>query len=268
MSPSPLPRSSPRSKRAKMLIDMFSYPTSPHIVLCYHSVANFDWKYNVTPNDFYQQISYLLTGYRPVTLDQLTTSVTPSFTLTFDDGYKSILNTKEYLKTNNIKPVLFLLAKPENLNHRETENQLELLSDRDIRLLITDGWEIGSHGSQHPDYWQLTDRDIRAEIIESKKILESKYQVPVRYFSYPKGRYTPPIINRVKLAGYQKAVITGGMLINNQTDPYLIPRICINHHHHLTNFKKELQIPAIVIRHLTKKFGGRLLAKLYGHFLN
>ena len=242
---------------------MLSLPTSPLVVLCYHSIGDFDWTYNVTLPDFRRQIDFLLTQYQPVTLNKILVSPPKSFALTFDDGYKSILNTREYLKTNHIKPVLFLLADPENLNHQQTANHLELLNEKDIRLLIADGWEIGSHGSRHPDYWKLTDEEIYSEIVESKKIIESKYQIPVKYFSYPKGRYTSQIINQVKTAGYQKAVITGGSLIDNQTNPYLIPRICINHHHRLTNFKKELQVPTIVVRHLAKRLGGRLLAKLY-----
>ncbi len=241
----------------------FISPLPPKsIILCYHSIGDKSWDYNVTITNFKQQIEYLLTLYQPTTLEKILDTTAPSFVLTFDDGYQSILQIKDFLKSKNIRPTLFLLSDNHNIDHQETDNHLKLLTDSDIQSLIKDSWEIGSHGSQHQDYWRLSSADTSSEIIDSKKILESKFKIPIKYFAYPKGRYTAHIVNTVKQAGYQLAVTTDDGTLDKSVNPYLLPRLIIDRTHNFIEFKRVLTITSITARKIIKKIGGRLLAKL------
>lgn len=232
------------------------------IILCYHSVGGPSWDYNVKLNDFKKQIEYLLTQYQPTTLDKIITATTPSFVLTFDDGYKSVFKIHDFLKSKNIYPTLFLLSDKKNLNHQEIDNNISLLKNHQVRKLIASGWEIGSHGSQHRDFWQLKPDKVYSEIVESKNNLTKRFGVPIRYFSYPKGRYSQAIVNEVKNAGYKMAVTMDDGVLSKTTNLYTIPRIGVDNTHDLEEFKRILTIPTITARSFIKKLGGKLLAKL------
>jgi peptidoglycan/xylan/chitin deacetylase (PgdA/CDA1 family) len=231
------------------------------IILCYHSVGGPGWDYNVKLNDFKDQIEYLLTLYTPTTLSKIITTTTPSFAITFDDGYKSIIKIREFLKFKKIYPTLFLLSDKKNLNHLEIDNNISFLKNHQVRKLIVAGWEIGSHGSQHRDFWQLKPDEIYSEVVESKKALEKRFGIPIKYFSYPKGRYTPQIVTVVKQAGYTLAVTMDDGLLNHNTDNHLLPRIGIDQTQDFAEFKRILTIPTIITRGFIKKIGGKLLAK-------
>ena len=250
----------------RSILYQLTYSISPKtpksIILCYHTVGGPGWDYNVKLDDFKRQIDYLLTRYKPTTLGKIFTSSQPSFAITFDDGYKNIFKIHQYLESKKIYPTIFILSDKKHLNHQELDNNISLLKNWQIRKLISLGWEIGSHGSQHHDFWKIADADISSEIVESKKILESKFKVPVNYFSYPKGRYTPFIVNAVSQAGYKLAVTTDDGILNQTSNPYLIPRLVIDRTHSFSEFKRVLTISSITARKIIKKLGGRLLAKL------
>ncbi|MBI2465448.1 polysaccharide deacetylase family protein [Candidatus Shapirobacteria bacterium] len=239
-----------------------SSKTPDKIILCYHSVGGPSWDYNVKLNDFKDQIDYLLTLYQPTTLDKIITATAPSFVLTFDDGYKSIFKIHEFLKTENIYPTLFLLSDKKNLNHQEIDNNISLLKNHQVRKLIASGWKIGSHGSQHQDYWQLKPNEISSEIVKSKSDLEKRFGVPISCFSYPKGRYSPAIIDAVKNAGYKMAATMDDGILDKTTNLYTIPRIGVDKTLNIDEFKRVLAISTITARGIVKKLGGKLLAKL------
>jgi peptidoglycan/xylan/chitin deacetylase (PgdA/CDA1 family) len=238
-----------------------SSATPPKIILCYHSVGGPGWEYNVKIGDFKQQIEYLLSKFQSTTLDKIIGADSPSFSITFDDGYKSITGIREYLQDKKIRPTLFLLSNSENLDHQETENNIRLLNHRDVRKLINSGWEIGSHGSQHRDYWNLRDEEIYSEIVESKKDLESRFQMPIKYFSYPKGRYTSKIVDIVKKAGYKLAVTMDDGILSSQTNHFLIPRVGVDRTQDFTEYKRILATSTILTRKLIKQIGGKPLAR-------
>lgn len=236
-------------------------------ILCYHSISNDNWRHSISLETFVKQIDYLLAHYKPATFLDITKIITgttkeptsPVFVINFDDGYKNILQTKDYLKNKNIKPVLFVLAKPENADQTELKNTNEFLTKDDIKSLISDGWEIGSHGVTHKDFWTLSPADIQKEIIESKKILEQTYGINIRYFSYPRGRYSKEIIEAVKNAGYELGVSMDDGDITVGTNPYILPRIGIDKTHEFDEFKLTMLEPVVQTRKFIKNFAGGIV---------
>lgn len=97
-----------------------------------------------------------------------------------------------------------------------------------VRELHSLGFEIGAHTIQHPILTTCSDVDALREIGGAKESLESIIKGRVASFAYPNGLADRDFIERdvhlVKSCGYRSAVITGGGVVNAQTDPYLLPR--------------------------------------------
>jgi len=88
----------------------------------------------------------------------------------------------------------------------------EMLTPVEVRELARRGFEIGAHSCTHPILATVDAVRARAEITDSKRILEEVIGAPVRAFAYPNGRpghdYRPEHVTMVKDAGYSAAVST------------------------------------------------------------
>lgn len=87
------------------------------------------------------------------------------------------------------------------------------LEASDLRLLASQGHEIGSHTLSHPILSFCDDAQAYAEIAESREVLASMIGAPIQSFSYPNGKpgidYAPKHVEMVRKAGYASAVSTG-----------------------------------------------------------
>jgi peptidoglycan/xylan/chitin deacetylase (PgdA/CDA1 family) len=240
-------------------------------IMCYHSVGDDNWEHGVTFGTFKKQIDYLTYRYKAITFKDVLDIISgksinpeyPSFALTFDDGYKDIMSVKDYLKEKGIKPVLFLLSDSEKSVKDELKNSKQMLDANDIKLLIKEGWEIGSHSATHKDFWHLSDEEINTEVVESKKTLEEKYGVAVNYFSYPRGRYTKKVISAVKEAGYKMAVSMDDGKITAGIDQFTLPRVGVMRNHDFSEFKTIMKSSAIQTRAYLKNFAGGVLKNYF-----
>ncbi len=238
------------------------------VVICYHGIGIDDWQYNISLEEFKKQVDVILKLRTPMSLSQLTEYIQgkrkiekPSFVITFDDGYKNVLNCLEYLKNKDIKPGVFLLSNEDGVNRSEMGNSLELLTSKDVSNLVSAGWEIGSHGATHQDFSCLSTDEITKEIKVSKSDLEKNLVTEVQYIAYPKGRYTNSILDEVKQAGYKLGLTMDDSFISRQTNPLLVPRIGVDKSHKIYEFKGSFSPTVIKLRHLLKKIN---INKIYG----
>ncbi len=247
----------------RILFSVFGIVSKPAqiVVYCYHSISSGDGKFDVSDENFKKQIDFLLANFKPISTDDLIDYLDgkkdinePSFVLSFDDGYKDLLNIKDYLPALGIKPIAFVLAKPENVNRLELRMDKQFLTSSDILSLQKAGWEIGCHSLTHANLQKLTDHELNSEIVDAKHVLES-LGVPVKYFAYPKGKYDQKIIRVVKDAGFKGAFSTDYQNITVDSDRFAIPRIGVVRSHTLTEFRGVGSRLAIVI----KKLGSYLL---------
>lgn len=222
-------------------IDRVLGKTNPIVILCYHSIANDNWHFSVSPEKFKKQILYMLAHYKPVSLSDVMNHLNGqknlnkfSFVITFDDGYKNIISIKKFLSQLSIKPTVFILGAPKNkINWESLGKKSKLLSKNDIEDLKKSDWEIGYHGSTHTLLTKL-DGDLKQELVS-----------PYKYFAYPKGRYSNKIISRLKKMDYKLAMTMDDSIISTKTNIYKIPRIGVDRTHSYLEFK-TLASPSVV----------------------
>jgi peptidoglycan/xylan/chitin deacetylase (PgdA/CDA1 family) len=75
----------------------------------------------------------------------------------------------------------------------------------EIRDLAGRGFAFGSHARTHPDLTRLSPEDLRREIGDSKREIESRLAAPVRSLSYPFGRSNDRVRREAERAGYRAA---------------------------------------------------------------
>ncbi len=211
-------------------------------ILCYHSIGSDGWRFSVKLSEMEKQMKYLLMSYEYVTLTDIENHIKgkkvitkPSFSVTFDDGYTSVMESIDMFKKLHIKPTAFVLSDPKNANRAEMENQLPLMSFANIKKLHKSGWTIGSHTMTHPHL--TSDNNTELEINKSKKTLEKKLGIKIRYFAYPKGGFNTNIIKQVKNAGYKMALSVQDGEINSKTNIFAVPRIGVDGTHNFREFK-------------------------------
>ena len=191
------------------------HPTSDPIpILMYHVIANppaqaRDPELYVSGEDFARQIGWLeRQGYHTVTLRdaylhwRFGRSVpTHPLVLTFDDGYHSqFANAAPVLHSRGWAAVL-------NLEVRNTTRSWGL-SEKQVKLLIADGWELAAHTLTHPDLTQLSAPDLEHEVAGSREALRKMFGERVDFFCYPAGRLNENVVQAVRSAGYFGATTT------------------------------------------------------------
>ena len=75
------------------------------------------------------------------------------------------------------------------------------LSEKQVRLLIRDGWELAAHTLTHPDLTQLPAAELRHEVAGSRAELRATFGVPVDFFCYPAGRFNDEVVAAVEPPG-------------------------------------------------------------------
>jgi peptidoglycan/xylan/chitin deacetylase (PgdA/CDA1 family) len=105
----------------------------------------------------------------------------------------------------------------------------ELMNWDDLRMLVSQGFAIGSHTHSHPVLSRIPPQAQRAELIKSKALIESHLDVPVRTMAYPVGGYEHFNLDTKRIAaecGYEAAFsfLTGGNDASH-LDPFDMKRV-------------------------------------------
>jgi glycosyltransferase involved in cell wall biosynthesis/peptidoglycan/xylan/chitin deacetylase (PgdA/CDA1 family) len=97
-----------------------------------------------------------------------------------------------------------------------------------VRMLHSQGFEIGAHTTHHPILNECTPQQAFVEIAGCKEELEAIIRAPVLSFAYPNGRpgkdFSAEHVDMVKTAGYRHAVTTSSGVARIDTDPLQLPR--------------------------------------------
>lgn len=236
------------------------------VIFSYHSIARDEWRFSIDPNVFRRHMELLLEQYRPITLSEVGEFVRgartidhPSFVVTFDDGYRDVLAMKDFLFEKGIRPALFVLSDTNRADGGELGTSREFLSTSEIRMLHESGWEIGCHSATHGDFWAMSPSQIRQETVDAKALLEKRLGFPIRYFAYPRGRYTPTARQLIREAGYELALSMDDGFLSVKTDPFIVPRVGVDRTHSPGEFRAIHTDAAILFRKIAKKFIGRFL---------
>jgi len=126
--------------------------------------------------------------------------------LTFDDGWLGFYeNAWPILKDYGFSATVFLITDYVGQTSGWDYKKAPHLSWNQIRELADNGIEFGSHGASHVDLRRLDDKRFAYELAGSKRTIEDKIGQPVKYLSYPFGRYNRRVIEAAKRAGYERA---------------------------------------------------------------
>ncbi len=244
-------------------IDNILQTKNSAVVLCYHSISNDAWRFSTKPELFILHINKLLMhGYNFITVNELLENLqtnkpmTKSVVLTFDDGYKNILRTEQFLEQLKIKPCIFVIADTENYNFGELalNTKKDFLSIDDIKMLYRNGWSVGAHSLTHINFSGISKAQIKEEVITAKEKLQADLGINIDYFAYPKGNYTSDVLKYIRSAGYTAAFSMDDAALTSNTDLLTIPRVGIDSSHGINEVLWTISPSVIKFRKFIKKF--------------
>lgn len=240
-------------------------------VLMYHRVLeqappeDTNWHY-VLADEFRKQLKMMdKLGYTPITFydyhlyleDKLTLPKKPII-ITFDDGYLDTYDiAMPILLEFNMSAVIFALGN-RNLKRavweeRDRQDRCPLMTDEQLEIADSLGFEIGAHSMNHLDLTKTKDDELYAEIVKSKKEIENLLAKPVYTFAYPYGRINEKIRKMAVDAGYTFAcgVYTGPYRFGD--DLFDIRRLAINYNTGTVQYLLRLLTPYQFIEWLYAK---------------
>ena len=189
-------------------------------ILTYHRVDEVKGdRLVVAPETFRQQMEWLRRReIRVVDLNTLTESLqhprkgVRQIAITFDDGYEDnhrfawpILRSFGYTATLFVPAALIGTEHPLPVE-RPRVAPAPLLTWEQLREMSQDGIAVGSHGLTHHRLTRLSLAQVKAEVTESKRVLEEKLGRAADWFCYPSGAFTFEVVRLVQWAGYHGAV--------------------------------------------------------------
>lgn len=215
-------------------------------IFTYHNISNnYQDEWATTPLIFRLDMEWLAKkGYKGISLREFYKDIKQEkvFVLTFDDGYKDFFTTAmPILNKLNFSATIFIVSKlVGDINYwQKRELQSELLNWEEIRKIIDMGYEIGSHGLYHDDFFRLSQEELEKEIAGSKKLIESIIDELVVSFSYPWNRCNEQIIEIVKKAGYKYAAIHKRVCRNDfETNQFQLARRSMSNRNSVKRFIK------------------------------
>jgi len=121
------------------------------------------------------------------------------------DLFLEILKECDYV---TIQSILQQMASVNGMKAEKYLGECWMLSWDEINDMDPSLVDFGSHGLTHRIFTVTAHDLIRAELAESKRIIEEKTGRGVDFFAYPNGDYNERIKNLVREAGYQAAIAT------------------------------------------------------------
>jgi peptidoglycan/xylan/chitin deacetylase (PgdA/CDA1 family) len=136
-------------------------------------------------------------------------------TTSWDDGDRFDLKLAELLRSRGIRGTFYVPATP--YRGRSALDRTEL------RVLSSEGFEVGAHGFSHKLLWRLPAEELAREVGPCKPILEDILGTEVRMFCYPRGRYDSNVTHTLKEAGYWGARTVRMLATRLEFNPFEMP---------------------------------------------
>jgi peptidoglycan/xylan/chitin deacetylase (PgdA/CDA1 family) len=242
------------------VVDIAPQLASTPLLLMYHSIGPADddpFHITVRPRRFEDQMRLLdRLGIRGTSVRELLG--TPAgdapgrrVGLTFDDGYQDfVTEAMPVLARHGFTATVFVVAG--RLGQQNVWDQpgprKALMSAEDVRLAADSGMEIGSHGLRHKPLPPLGDDALRAEVEQSRAVLQDLTGQRVDGFCYPFGVLTQREVEAVRSAGYAYGCAVLG---SDLTGRYALPRTFIG------DRDSAARMAAKWFRHLLTRQAGR-----------
>lgn len=175
------------------------------ITLMLHEISEINFTGVDLPNSKLEELCKIVSenGFKFCSAEQYFSSNDKSklFICSFDDGYTSVLKYGlPILSRFNFTATVFVctnhIGQTNAWNPKDKTNRQHMTME-ELHLLKNQGWEIGSHGTNHISFNRLSEAEILSNITESKNILSSHFG-NINSFAYPYGDTSPFIEELVK----------------------------------------------------------------------
>jgi len=197
-------------------------------ILTYHRVGAFrnDHVPTVSGCVFQRQLALLARWrYRVLSLMELVEPLEQgrpmprrSVVITFDDGYAETYHVAwPLLKRAGFPSTVFVTPGEVGRPGFATWDQLTEMA--------CNGTVIGSHTMHHRYLPEVKDDHLNEELVESKRVIESRIGRPIDFISYPIGGFTAQAQRIVKDAGYRAACTTNRRALEDGIDRFALRRI-------------------------------------------
>ncbi len=181
---------------------------------------------SMTADSLRALLAWLDRRFRFLSPEEFLESNRPGVMMTFDDGFANHVEVALPILEEFSAPAVFFVPsrhvdhpddwlpserarlsrcglKPEDLPQGLGHEVFDGLGREGLRVcaehpLIT----VGSHTVDHPRLVELRDDELRQQLMQSKKVLESALQSPVDLLSYPFGDYDGRVAAAAEAAGY------------------------------------------------------------------
>lgn len=209
------------------------------VMLMYHSVApgngTPEWPWAVSMQRFRKQLDFLAAeGWATPTMNELVAAperwTGRTAVITFDDGYVDNLAAWEELQHRGMRATWFMVSGSigrEPTWPTDGRPSGRLLDVTELRAMQTTGMEIGSHTVNHVRLTEVNDNQLRAELTDSKAVLEDALGSEVSSFAYPYGIWDARSVNAVREAGYRAACTTRTGWALRDGDPCQLRRLSV-----------------------------------------
>lgn len=113
--------------------------------------------------------------------------------LTFDEGYEAGYTEQilETLKNNNVKAAFFITA-----HYVNTQPEL-------VQKMINEGHTIGNHTVNHKSMPELSEEEIRKEVMDLHTSIYQKFGYDMKFIRPPKGEFSEKSIAYTNSLGYK-----------------------------------------------------------------
>ncbi len=208
-------------------------------VLCYHRFGTRNEGWEISAERFEQHLVWMKErGYTSVRLSDVERFLSGDsvhlprqpILITVDDGYRSYLKVAHpLLQKHGFSAVLFIY--PEFISKGSAA-----LTWEQLRSLIADGAEVGSHSFTHTNLARLAatlpvdqfQRRLQRELAGSREEIEKRLGISVSALSYPYGTYDETILAAAKDAGYRLAFTVNAAPNGPDAHPLSIGRFLVS----------------------------------------
>ncbi len=193
---------------------LFALPVKSAVIIQYHHVdTNSPSVTSVTPEQFSEQMQYLADKhFNVIPLSQLIKALQlkqalpeKTIAITFDDGYKSILNNAHpILKKHGFPYAMFIAIKPIEMKYRN------MMDWQQINKIASEGAEIMNHSYGHDHLIRRLPAEtheqwlsrIKNNIEKTEAVIKQHTGQNHKVLAYPYGEYNTAITNMLKAEGY------------------------------------------------------------------
>ncbi len=210
------------------------FPSDKGYVLMYHSFNLLEVFFNVSFDDFKQQIGFLQKNdYKIISLVEFLDrkeqglSLKKYIAITCDDGYVGLGEIVEFLYTKNIPITIFWPSGVEGDMLRLSNGvEHKILSHQGMHEILEkfQNVTLGSHGVTHRELTKISGEDMENELRQSLEDIKN-FPRNISMVAYPRGKYNEKVLDTAKRLGYRAGFTTREGGVDTQTPVFEIPRI-------------------------------------------